>query len=76
MRAEVWLPPCERVGGERHPNPHRRSSRRTVRGEVRWCGEDGFLMRASAVPTAGLILTMDRRPSAVLTRVLAARLAP
>jgi len=31
-----WLPPCERVGAERHANLHLRSSRRTVRGEVRW----------------------------------------
>jgi hypothetical protein len=33
------LPPCERVGAERHANLHLPSSRRTVRGEVRWRDE-------------------------------------
>ena len=48
------LPPCERVGGERHANLHLRSSRRTVRGEVRWRDERELLR--------GVFRRPDRRP--------------
>jgi hypothetical protein len=49
-----WLPPCERGGGERHANLHLRSSRRTVRGEVRWRDEGDHSSWAFGHP--------DRRP--------------
>ena len=39
-----WLPPCERVGGKRHANLCLRSSRRTVRREVRWREVGDFLV--------------------------------
>ena len=71
-----WLPPCERVGGERHANLHLRSSRGTVRGEVRWREVGGLLGGSSVAQTTGPTHTMDRRPSAVLTRVLAGRAPP
>jgi hypothetical protein len=45
-----WLPPCERVGGERHANLHLRSSRRTVRGEVRRREVGGLLGGPLAAP--------------------------
>jgi hypothetical protein len=68
-----WLPPCERVGGERHANLHLRSSHRTVRGEVRWRDEGELLHGPSAALTDDPILTMDRGRSAVLSDVSAAR---
>ena len=71
-----WLPPCERVGGERHANPHLRSSRGTVRGEVRWREVGGLRGGSTVARSTGPILTMDRRLSAVLTRVFAARARP
>ena len=121
-----WLPPCERVGGERHANQHLRSSRPTVGGKVRWREVGGLLGGSSVARTTGLILrrrspavanslvptkvdadpapsaeqsttqgpsraahlhpsgvaagdeplTIDRRPSAVLWRVLAGRRTP
>jgi hypothetical protein len=67
MLTNRGLPPCERVGGERHANLHLRSSRRTVRGEVRWRDEGDHLRGPSADPPTGAILTMNRRPSDVLS---------
>jgi hypothetical protein len=51
-----WLPPCERVGGERHANLHLRSSRRTVRSEVRRRDEGELPCGAFVTPTADSIL--------------------
>jgi hypothetical protein len=53
-----WLPPCERVGGERHANLHLRSSRPSVRGEVRWRDEGELLRGAFGRRTADPIHTI------------------